>query len=316
MVARSEKTHVFCCREIETMHLNLKKRLHVSPVAAGTRYQRHFKRLHLLPLLLVSMPLRRWIMSVRLQLFRTCDLSVQVHKQSQLPNFLFEGKKKQPLDPTIAASNVWTPELWWRFPHLAKLLLTAAADVKSAWALLLPALQGSDGPTAGNSGRGSGWPRTSAHIPPANGGFMSVGLLIFRWPCGWIKHDTIKGDARCPVWDSWLLLAALQGIRSSAEQTPDNDPETERDSKLCCGSSLICQVRHMLEIRALRSNALDSKFLAFQPNRFSSFFIKIVHNKRTKQQISKAWIHSVVLKSSILNHFHPAALWIRLASAF
>lgn len=51
-VARSEKTHVFRCREIKTMRLNLKKRLCTSPVAAGTRYQRHFKRLHRLLLLL------------------------------------------------------------------------------------------------------------------------------------------------------------------------------------------------------------------------------------------------------------------------
>lgn len=72
-VARSEKTHVFGCREIETMHLNLKKRLLMSPVAAGARYQRHFKRLHLLLLLLAAMPLRRWIMSVLLQLFTACD---------------------------------------------------------------------------------------------------------------------------------------------------------------------------------------------------------------------------------------------------
>lgn len=60
---------------------------------------------------------------------------------------------------------------------------------------------------------------------------MSAGLLIFRWPCGWIKHDAIKGDARCPVWDWWLLLSALQGIRSSAAQTPDNDPKTESGLK-------------------------------------------------------------------------------------
>lgn len=63
--------------------------------------------------------------------------------------------------------------------------------------------------------------------------------------------------------------------------------ESERDSKLGGGSSLVCQLEHMLEIRALPSNALDSKFLAFQPTRFSSFVIKIVRNKRAKQQISK-----------------------------
>lgn len=43
-VARSEKTHVFRCREIKTMRLNLKKRLCTSPVAAGTRYQRQLQK--------------------------------------------------------------------------------------------------------------------------------------------------------------------------------------------------------------------------------------------------------------------------------
>lgn len=63
-------------------------------------------------------------------------------------------------------------------------------------------------------------------------------------------------------------------------------PETKRDSKLRRGSSLICQRKHMLEIRELRSNALGSKFLAFHPNRFRSFFIVSVRNKRAKRQIS------------------------------
>lgn len=72
-VARSEKTHVFRCRETETMHLNLKKRLRTSPVAAGTRYQCHFKRLHFLLLLLFPVPLRQCIKSVLLQLFTDCD---------------------------------------------------------------------------------------------------------------------------------------------------------------------------------------------------------------------------------------------------
>lgn len=65
-------------------------------------------------------------------------------------------------------------------------------------------------------------------------------------------------------------------------------PETKRDSKLRRGSSLICQRKHMLEIRELRSNALDSKFLAFHPNRFRSFFIVSVRDKRAKRQISKS----------------------------
>lgn len=96
-VARSEKTHVFRCREIKTMRLNLKKRLCTSPVAAGTRYQRHFKRLHRL-LLLFSRPNG---ICLYFSFLRLVTKSVRVREQWQRLNFPFGGKKKK---------NLWIPQ--------------------------------------------------------------------------------------------------------------------------------------------------------------------------------------------------------------
>lgn len=94
-VARSEKTHVFRCREIKTMRLNLKKRLCTSPVAAGTRYQRHFKRLHRLLLLLFFFQAQRGAaICLYFSFLQLVTKSVQVRKQSQRLNFPFGGKKK------------------------------------------------------------------------------------------------------------------------------------------------------------------------------------------------------------------------------
>lgn len=115
---------------------------------------------------------------------------------------------------------------------------------------------------------------------------MSAGLLIFRWVGGWIKHDAIKGDAPPRVGPAGSSVRAPRRPLLRSVKTPDNDPEAERDSKLC----RVCQRKHMLGIRELRSIALDSEFLAFHPNRFFVHFFPVVsvRNKRAKRQTSKS----------------------------
>lgn len=73
MLARSEKTHVFRCREIKTMRLNLKKRLcrrrwQLEPdISVTSKDFIFFSSAFLL------VPMKRWNMSVLLQLLMACD---------------------------------------------------------------------------------------------------------------------------------------------------------------------------------------------------------------------------------------------------